>query len=312
MTRPILGPPDLGRKSSNMTRKDRKFSYYFHPAWELLKETYVEWRKDNAPQLGAALAFYTIFSLAPLCIIIIAVIGYFLGKESVQLYIIYQMTEFVGRDNALNIMTMIQKDLRPGSGVYASILAFLIMLFGSSFVVVMLKNAMNTIWGVNQYSSGILATIKDRLISCVIVLLLILVSFLLMISSSLLAVVKLYLSSLATIPIIFFQAGDILVSLLILTIIFAVLYKFLPDVSISWGDVWVGGAVTALLFTLGKIVLGSYIGRSSISSAYGAAGSLVVLLLWVYYSAQIIFVGAEFTQVYARKYGREIRPRRGK
>lgn len=131
-----------------------------------------------------------------------------------------------------------------------------------------------------------------------------------MISSSLLAALKLYLSSSATIPIIFFQAGDILFSLSILTLIFAALYKFLPDVTISWGDVWVGGAVTAILFTLGKIVLGSYIGRSSISSAYGAAGSLVVLLLWVYYSAQIIFVGAEFTQVYARKYGREIRPRR--
>jgi membrane protein len=155
-----------------------------------------------------------------------------------------------------------------------------------------------------------LTTIKDRLISCVIVLLLILISFILMLTSSLLSVVKLYLSSSTAIPIIFFQAGDILVSLLVLTLIFAALYKFLPDVTISWGDVWVGGAVTAILFTLGKVVLGSYIGRSGISSAYGAAGSLVVLLLWVYYSAQIIFVGAEFTQVYARKYGREIRPRR--
>jgi membrane protein len=290
-----------------MAHKDMRF---FQPAWALLKETYGEWRKDNAPQLGAALAFYTIFSLAPLCIIIIAVIGYFLGKESVQLYIIHQMTEFVGKDNALNIMTMIQKDFRPGSGVYASIVAFFIMLFGSSFVVVMLKNAMNTIWGVDNFSAGILTTIKDRLISCVIVLLLILISFILMLTSSLLSVVKLYLSSSTAIPIIFFQAGDILVSLLVLTLIFAALYKFLPDVTISWGDVWVGGAVTAILFTLGKVVLGSYIGRSGISSAYGAAGSLVVLLLWVYYSAQIIFVGAEFTQVYARKYGREIRPRR--
>jgi membrane protein len=293
-----------------MTHRDRRFLACFHPAWELLKETYGEWRKDNAPQLGAALAFYTIFSLAPLCIIIIAVIGYFLGKESVQLYIIHQMTEFVGKDNALNIMTMIQKDFRPGSGVYASIVAFLIMLFGSSFVVVMLKNAMNTIWGVTQYYAGIMKTIKDRLISCIIVLLLIVISFLLMILSSLLSAVKLYLSSSAPIPIIFYQTGDILVSLLVLTFIFAALYKFLPDVTISWGDVWVGGAVTAILFTLGKIVLGSYIGRSSISSAYGAAGSLVVLLLWVYYSAQIIFVGAEFTQVYARKCGRAIRPRR--
>jgi membrane protein len=290
-----------------MTHKDRRF---FQPAWALLKETYGEWRKDNAPQLGAALAFYTIFSLAPLCIIIIAVIGYFLGKESVQLYIIHRMTEIVGKYNALNIMAMIQKDFRPVSGVYASIVAFLLMLFGSSFVVVMIKNAMNTIWGVNHYSSGIMTTIKNRIISCVIVLLLILISFILMITSSLLSVIKLYLSSSIDIPIIFFQAGDILVSLFILTLLFALLYKFLPDVTISWSDVWVGGAVTAILFTLGNIVLGSYIGRSSISSAYGAAGSLVVLLLWIYYSAQIIFVGAEFTQVYARKYGREIRPRR--
>ena len=293
-----------------MTLKDSRFFYYFQPTWELFKETYVEWRKDNAPQLGAALAFYTIFSLAPLFIIIIAVIGYFLGKESVQIYMTKEMTEFVGKDNAMNIMMMIEKSHKPGSGVYATILAFLLMLFGSSFVVVMLKNAMNTMWGVKQYSSGIITTVKDRLISCFIVLLLIFVSFLLMISSSLLAALKLYLSSSAPIPIILFQAGDIFFSLLILTLIFAVLYKFLPDVNISWGDVWVGGAVTALLFTLGKIFLGSYLGRISISSAYGAAGSLVVMLLWVYYSAQIIFVGAEFTQVYARKYGREISPRR--
>jgi membrane protein len=292
-----------------MIHQDRKSFYYFHSAWELVKETYGEWRKDNAPQLGAALAFYTIFSLAPLCIIIIAVIGYFLGTQSVQRYIIHQMTEFVGHHNALNFMTMIQKDIRPGSGIYATVLAFLIMIFGSSFVVVMLKNAINTMWGVNHYAAGIITTVKDRLISCIIVLLLILISFLLMISSSLLSAIKLYLSSSVPVPIILFQVGDFIVSLLILTLIFAVLYKFLPDVIISWRDVWVGAAVTAILFTLGKVFLGSYIGRSSISSAYGAAGSLVVLLLWVYYSAQIIFVGAEFTQVYARRCGREIRPR---
>jgi membrane protein len=130
-----------------------------------------------------------------------------------------------------------------------------------------------------------------------------------MILSSLLAALKLYVSSSFPIPIILYQAGDIFVSVLILTLIFAVLYKFLPDVIVSWRDVWVGAVVTALLFTTGKFLLGSYIGRSSVSSAYGAAGSLVVVLLWVYYSAQIIFVGAEFTQVYARRCGREIRPR---
>jgi membrane protein len=293
-----------------MTLKTSRFLSYFHPVWELLKETYGEWRKDRAPQLGAALAFYTIFSLAPLFIIIIAVIGFFLGKESVQIYMIKEMTEFIGRDNALNIMTTIERSHSFGSDIYATIVAFILMLFGSSFVVVMLKDAMNTMWGASNYSAGIISTIKDRLISCVIVLFMILVSFFLMISSSLLAAVKLYLSNSAPIPIIFFQAGDFFVSLFILTLIFAFLFKFLPDVNISWGDVWVGALVTAILFTLGKIFLGSYIGRISISSAYGAAGSLVVMLLWVYYCAQIIFVGAEFTQVYARKYGREIRPRR--
>jgi len=292
-----------------MADKDSRFSYYMQPAWALLKETYGEWRKHNAPQLGAALAFYTIFSLAPLFIIIMAVIGYFLGKESVQTYLIIQMAEFVGRNNAQNIMTMIQRSYTPGSEIYATIIAFIIMLFGSSLVVVMLKDAINTMWGAKQYSTGIINAIKDRLISCIIVLLFTFISLLLMISSSLLAALKLYLSNSVHIPMILFQAGDISVSLLVLTLIFAVLYKFLPDVHISWRDVWVGAVVTAILFTLGKIFLGSYIGRSSISSAYGAAGSLVVVLLWVYYSAQIIFVGAEFTQVYARKCGREIRPR---
>jgi membrane protein len=292
-----------------MADKDSRFSYYMQPAWALLKETYGEWRKDNAPQLGAALAFYTIFSLAPLFIIIIAVIGYFLGKESVQAYIITQMAEFVGRNNAQNIMTMIQRGYKPGSEIYATIVAFIIMLFGSSLVVVMLKDAINTMWGAKQYSSSIINAIKNRLISCIMVLLFTFISLLLMISSSLLAALKLYLSNSVHIPMILFQAGDIFVSLLILTLIFAILYKFLPDVYISWRDVWVGAVVTAILFTVGKIFLGSYIGRSTISSAYGAAGSLVVVLLWVYYSAQIIFVGAEFTQVYARKRGREIRPR---
>jgi len=291
-----------------MAHEDSRFFYYTQHAWELLKETYVEWRKDNAPQLGAALAFYTIFSLAPLCIIIIAVIGYFLGKDTVQIYIIKEMTEFVGKDNAINIMTMIQKGYKPGSGVYATIVAFLLMLLGSSVVVIMLKDAMNTMWGVRQISLDFITTIKRRIISCMVILLLIFISFLLMVSSSLSAAVKLYLSSSLSIPLILFQAGDIFLSLLTLTFIFAVLYKFLPDVIISWSDVRVGAAVTAILFTLGKIILGSYIGRSSISSAYGAAGSLVVILLWVYYSAQIIFVGAEFTQVYARKYGMEIKP----
>ena len=206
---------------------------------------------------------------------------------------------------------MIQKGYKPGSGIYATIIAFLLMLLGSSIVFVMLKNALNTMWGVKQVSLGFIRSIRQRLISCMIVLLFIFISFLLMILSLILAAIKIYLSGYLPIHIFLFQIGDIIVSLVIVTFIFAMLYKFLPDVDISWGDVWVGAAVTAILFTLGKIFLGSYIGRSSVSSAYGAAGSLVVILLWIYYSALIIFAGAEFTQVYARKYGLQIRPRGG-
>jgi membrane protein len=173
------------------------------------------------------------------------------------------------------------------------------MLLGSSIVFAMLKNALNTMWGVKQVSIGFVKSIRQRIISYIVVLLFIFVLFLLMILSSLLAALKIYLSGSSFILIIVIEIGDIVFSLVTVTFIFVMLYKFLSDVNISWNDVWVGAAITAILFTLGKIFLGSYICRSSVSSAYGAAGSLMVILLWVYYSALIIFAGAEFTQVYA-------------
>jgi membrane protein len=272
----------------------------------LLEETYTEWSKDNASQLGAALAFYTIFSLAPILIIIVAVVGFVLGKESVQTYILAELAKVIGQDNGAYVMSVIQSSYQAGSGLRATLIAIALILVGSTTVCMMLKNALNTMWGVNGRPSGLLNYLKERITSSFIIL----VAGVFLLLSMLISSVISTISNFVNIPFFLFTTIDNIISIILLTFLFSMLYKMLPDVRISWGDVWVGGAVTAVLYTLGKFLLGLYLARSTVSSAYGAAGSLVVLLLWVYYSAQIIFLGAEFTQVYARKYGSEIVPKK--
>jgi membrane protein len=276
--------------------------------WVVLKETYNEWSQDNAPILGAALAFYTIFSLAPIFIIIMAIVGFFLGKESVQIYLVKELGQLVGRENAANVMNIILHSYKPGSGVRATLIAILLMLVGSTTIFIMLKNALNAMWGVEYQEKGYRAMIIERFQSFAIVMFVGFIIFLSMVTGSLLASFNNFVESVYAMPILFFQVIDYVLSMVLLTLIFASLYKFLPDVTISWRDVWVGAAITALLFSLGKLLLSLYIARSGVTSVYGAAGSLVAVLLWVYYSAQIIFVGAEFTQVYARRYGAAIEP----
>lgn len=274
---------------------------------ELLKETYREWSSDQAPQLGAALAFYTIFSLAPLLVIIVAIVGVVLGRETVQVHLLQELTELVGKNNATTIMSTVKGYYDPGSGLRATLMAFFLMLLGSTKVFMMLKNALNTMWDVEAAPvSGIKKMIKDRFVSFGVVLGSGFLLLVFLVASSVLAAASQYMGH--VFPVIF-QIADFVLSIIIITLLFAMLYKFLPDVEITWDDVWVGAAITALLLTLGKILLNVYLTRSTVSSAYGAAGSLVVFLLWVYYSAQIVFVGAEFTQVYARKYGTAIEPK---
>ena len=251
------------------------------------------------------MAFYTIFSLAPVLIIIVVIVGYILGEQQVQSYLLGELTKLIGADNAKYIMATIQNRYNTGSGMRATIIAVALILVGSTTVTVMLKNALNFMWGVTERPPGYFHIIKDRLMSSLVILFAGFFLFLSMLISSVITTV----SSFIDIPFILLAIIDNGVSIILLTLLFSMLYKMLPDVEISWEDVWVGGVITAVLFTLGKFLLGLYLGRSSISSAYGAAGSLVVLLLWVYYSAQIIFLGAEFTQVYARQYGSEILPR---
>ena len=170
----------------------------------------------------------------------------------------------------------------------------------------MLKNALDRLWGIKTTSSGLINILKSRLSSFVVVLFLGLIVFLSIILNSLISAVRLFLTGYVNIPFGLIALGNEVLMVFLLTILFAMLFKILPDAKISWGDVWIGGAITALLFFLGRYLLGLYLGRSTISSAYGAAGSLVVILMWVYYSSQILFFGAAFTQVYARRYGTAI------
>lgn len=263
----------------------------------------------DAPVLGAALAFYTIFSLAPIFIIVVAIAGVILGRESVQIYIMGQLAQFVGQHNASSIIHIIQNSYKVGSGFGATIIAIILILVGSTTAFVMLKNALDTIWGVS-HAGGLINIIKSRLKSLLVVLS---IGFLLLISmilSSVIYAMQKFMGDIMHIPFNVIALSNNVLMIVMVAFLFAMLFKILPDVKISWGDVWIGGAITAVLFALGKYLLGLYLARSSISSAYGAAGSLVVFLMWVYYSAQIFFFGAVFTRVYVRSYGPAIIPQK--
>jgi membrane protein len=287
----------------------QRFISYAREVGILAKETFSNWSNDKATTLGAALAFYTIFSLAPILIIIVAVVGFFLGKVSVHSYILGQLATFVGEKNAGYVMNTIHHSYQSSSGLTATIVAILIILVGATTVCVTLKNALNTMWNAEPSSSGIRHVLIDRISSLLIVVLAGAFLFLSMLISSFIAAAGSYLSNYVNIPFQLLGWINDIFSLVLLSLLFALLFKVLPDVQISWGDVWIGGAITALLFTLGRYLLGLYMARSTVSSAYGAAGSLVVILLWVYYCALIIFLGAEFTQVYAERYGSPIVPK---
>ena len=280
------------------------------PVWDLLSETYKRWRQDNAPTLGAALAFYTTFSMAPVLIILMAILGVILGKETVQVEIFRRATELIGAQGASAVKMMIKAAYRPGSGLPATIIGILVILIGSTSALVMLKRALNLIWGARPNPKApIWNLIKERLMSFVMILVIGLLLVLSLLLSFVLSFLTGFVQNLVPVPVFFIHMADLVLSFLLTTLLFAVVYKVLPDVKIAWTDVWVGSASTAILFTLGKFLFGLYLGRRGIHSAYGAASSLAIILMWVYYSAQIFFIGAEFTQVYANRYGSQGKPR---
>lgn len=278
-------------------------------AWSLIKQTFQEWQEDRVPVLAASLAYYTVFSLAPLLIIVIAVLSFF-GQGDAQSQIVQQLQGALGEDAAGLIRTMIEQRAERGGNVLATVIGVAILLVGATGVFSQLQTALNTIWDVrpDPESGGLWRIVRVRLLSLGMILTM---GFLLLVSlvlSTALSAIASSLDGLLPGSDLLWVALNWLLSLGIITLLFALLFQYLPDAKIPWRTVWVGALVTALLFVIGKELLGLYLSRGSVASAYGAAGSLVVLLLWVFYSAQIVLLGGEFTQVYTRRYAGGIEP----
>jgi membrane protein len=258
------------------------------------------------------LAIYTALSIAPLLIVLIAVIGLFFGEQAARGQIVAEIGSLVGQDTARTIEEAIVRAQQPASGAIATILSLITLIVGASGVVAELKTSLNRIWDVKLVDAGgIWGIIRQRLFSFAMILG---IGFVLLVSlamSAVLAGIGKFFGEFLPVPEPLLYLANMLLSFVVITAMFALIYKYLPDVEVAWSDVWKGAAFTAVLFVIGKFLLGLYLGKAAVGSAYGAAGSLVVLLVWVYYSAQIFFFGAEVTQVYANMYGSRIRPAKG-
>lgn len=277
--------------------------------FKLLKAAGKEWQEDKVSRLAAALAYYTAFSIAPLLVIAIAITALFFGEEAAQNQIVGQLQGLLGQDGAQAVQTMIENSRKPAQGTIATIISIVILLFGASGVFTQLQDSLNTIWEVTpKPDRGLKGILKDRFLSFGMV---IVIAFLLLVSlviGAVLSVFTNYLGDIVPGLAALWSILDFVISFGVTTALFAMIFRVLPDVEITWKDVAIGAVVTSLLFAIGRSLIGIYLGNSSIGSTYGAAGSFVVLLVWIYYSAQILFFGAELTQVYANKYGSKIVP----
>jgi len=272
--------------------------------WLLLKEAGTGWLDDNAPRFGAALAFYTLFSLAPVLIVAVSIAGFVFGAKAAQGEIVRQFQGLMGTQGAAAIEAIIQSTDRPALGMFSATLAFLAILVGASGAFNELQDALNTIWRVDSSTHNFwMITFRHRFFSLGLV---IATGFLLLASlviSASLSAAERFVNTLFPLSVLLLQSVNVVFSFGMIAVLFALIFKFIPDTTIGWRDVRMGAAVTSLLFTVGKVAIGFYLGHSALTSAYGAAASLVVFLIWIYYSAQILIFGAELTHVYALKYG---------
>lgn len=275
------------------------------PTWDILKQTAKEFSDDKCSRLAAALAFYTALSLAPTLLVVIGIAGPIFGEEAARGGIAHQIEDLVGKDGANTIQDMLAKSASKTDGTLAAIIGLALLVYGATGVFAQLQEALNTVWNVTEEHTpqGVWGVVKSRLLSFSAVCGL---AFLLLVSLVFSAVVSGLSGTLERwVPYssVWMQLANLAVSLVVTTLLFAMIYKLLPAVRPAWKDVWVGAVATAALFNLGKYLIGLYLGNASVGSTFGAAGSFVVLLFWIYYSAQIVLFGAEFTQVYATKYG---------
>jgi membrane protein len=271
---------------------------------KLLRLTWKEWKDDNGTSLAAALAYYTVFSLAPILIIAVAVAGLVFGEEAARGELTAQISSFVGDEGAELAQEVLANTSKPTIGSLAGVIGLLTLLFGATGAFSQMQSSLNHLWNVPSGGpSGIWNTVTTRAISFLLVLGVGLLLLTMLILSAVISALTNILGASAETAQMWGQIINFVVSFGLTMVMFALLYKVLPDVDIDWSDVWVGAMITAILFTIGKQLIGLYLGRASVASAYGAAGSLVIVMLWVYYSAQILFLGAEFTQVYTRMFG---------
>ncbi len=271
----------------------------------MVKTAVTAWVDDYAPSMGAALSYYTLFSLAPLLLIVIAVAGMWFGRDAAQGAVLAQLGGIMGAEGAVAVEAMLKVAREPAKGVLATVIGVVALLIGATAIFAELQSALDRIWRVPapKYESGIWYLLRTRLLSFGLVLGL---GFLLMVSlvvSAALAALGQWWGSWIQGWGVLLEVLNFAVALIIFTVLFAMIYKIMPRARISWRDVWTGAAVTALLFTTGKVLVGLYLGQSALASGFGAAGSLVVLVAWVYYSAQIFLLGAEYTWVFANRVG---------
>ena len=285
----------------------------FANSFGLLKQTFSEWLEDKAPQLGAALAYYTVFSLAPLVLVLLAIVGLIFRNDPGGAWnkITEQMSYFLDKSAVEVVQNIAQKAAQPNKSLLATIIGILLALFGASGVFGQLQDALNTIWGVKAKPGlGIWRFLRTRFSSFAMVAG---VCFLLLVSLAIEALLKgfsHYIQGALPGGLVIAVSVYLIFDFAVSTTLFAMIFKILPDVKTRWNDVWIGAVMTAIFFLIGKWALGLYLGSGTAASAYGAASSLITLLLWIYYSSQILLFGAEFTQVYASEFGSPIKPDR--
>ena len=278
-------------------------------AWSMTRQTFSEWSNDKGGRLGAALSYYTVFSLAPLLLVVISVAGLVFGRQAAEGSLFEQLAGLVGSDAARLIQSAVAKAHQTKGGVLGTGIGILVLLAGATGVVIELQDALDTVWKVRpRPNRGIWGVVRTRLLSVAMILTL---GFLLLVSlvvNAALAALSGWLrAAFGNIAVVSWVI-DAVVALAVISTLIALIYKILPDAKVAWRDVWVGALATAILFMIGKYLIGLYIGKASVGSAFGAAGSLAVLLVWIYYSAQIVLLGAEFTRVYANRFGAKVRP----
>jgi membrane protein len=277
---------------------------------QIFRTTYTEWDKKDPFRQSAIIAYYSIFSIPGLLVLIIAISGYFFGKEAVNQKLIAQISETIGADAALQIQDVLSKSTTDISTTWGSIIGIIILLMGATGVFVELQKSLNLIWNVKtKHQNGIWLMIKSRIFSFGLILAIaFLLTISLVISTALVAISKYFIVESSQFMMTLYGVLNFIISLLVISALFGMMFKILPDAKIQWKHVWLGSLVTGLLFTIGKMALAYYFGKAEPASIYGAAGSIILILLWVSYSSMILFFGAEFTAAYAKMYSGIIAP----